>query len=36
MGVLVNYIRFVSAVFEPFVPPLSAKINFTLNIKRTQ
>lgn len=30
MFVLANLIRFLSALFEPFMPSLSAKINFVL------
>lgn len=37
MNVVVNLIRMLSALFEPFMPSLSAKINFLLNLeKRTE
>lgn len=37
MAVTVNCVRALSALFEPFMPSLSAKINFLLNMeKRTE
>ena len=35
MAILVNVIRFIGILFEPFMPSFSAKIYFLLNIKRT-
>ena len=32
LGVMANFIRFLSAILEPFVPSLSAKMNFLLNV----
>ena len=34
MAILVNVIRFIGILFEPFMPSFSAKIYFLLNIKR--
>jgi len=37
LAVVANAIRALSALFEPFMPSLSAKINFLLNLqKRTE
>lgn len=37
LAVVANSIRALSALFEPFMPSLSAKINFLLNLeKRTE
>jgi methionyl-tRNA synthetase len=37
LAVIANLIRMLSALFEPFMPSLSAKINFLLNLeKRTE
>lgn len=31
-GIMVNFIRFLSGLFEPFMPSLSAKINYFLGV----
>lgn len=37
IGVIANFIRFISAVFEPYLPETSAKINFFLGVsERTE
>ncbi len=32
---MMNSLRLISAIFEPFIPSLSAKMNFTMNLPRT-
>ena len=36
INIICNAIRLLSALFEPFMPSLSAKINFLLNLKRSE
>lgn len=33
IGIFLNFLRFLSALFEPFMPGFSAKINFTLGFE---
>jgi len=36
INTICNAIRLLSALFEPYMPSLSAKINFLLNLTRTE
>lgn len=36
MFVAVNVIRFISAIFEPFMPSFSAKVNYMLGVERKE
>lgn len=36
MGVICNFIRLASLIFEPYLPSTSAKINYLLGISRSK
>lgn len=35
-GIICNFIRLISLIFEPYMPSTSAKINFLLGIERSK
>lgn len=36
IGTILNFIRLVSLVFEPYMPSTSAKINFMLGVEKDE
>lgn len=36
IGIICNFIRILSLIFEPYLPSTSAKINYLLGIQRTE
>jgi methionyl-tRNA synthetase len=36
IGTIVNFIRLVSLVFEPYMPSTSAKINYLLGVEKDE